>query len=265
MKQMRILFIGDIFGSLGRRAVSYQLSLWQKKYFPDVVIANVENATHGIGISKEHAAELLRLGVHGMTGGNHSVENKNTLETLTDDSLPCLRPANAPKRVPGRGSITLKTGDNAVTVINLLGQFGIRQNFDSPFDAVDELLELYRLKDSFIIVDFHAEATSEKYAMGYFLDGRVTAVVGTHTHVATRDEQILPKGTAFITDVGMTGPKNSVIGNKIEHSIMRLASQINGKVDIEEEGTAMINAVLIEADRSTHLAKSIIHISSQVD
>lgn len=261
---MKILFIGDIFGKAGRRAVSYQLPLWQKKHRPDCVIANVENATHGIGIFKEHAQDLKRLGIHIMTGGNHSVENERAIETLTDKSLSAIRPANAPKGVPGKGIITITKGGKRITAINLLGQIYMRPYYNSPFDTAQELLEKNSLKKSFIVVDWHAEATSEKDAMGYFLDGRVTAVLGTHTHIPTRDEQILPKGSAFITDVGMTGPAHSVIGLKIEPIIRRFATQIPEKVEIEEDGPAVINAVLIEADTKTHLSVSIKHLQAIV-
>lgn len=261
---MKILFIGDIFGKAGRRAVSYQLPLWQKEHAPDCVIANVENATHGIGIFKEHAHDLKRLGIHIMTGGNHSVENERAIETLTDETLPAIRPANAPKGVPGKGIITITQKNERVTAINLLGQFGMRPTYNSPFETIQELLEKITLAESFIAVDWHAEATAEKGAMGYFLDGRVTAVIGTHTHVPTRDEQILPKGTAFITDVGMTGPLHSVIGLKIEPAIRRFVTQIPEKVEIEEEGPAIINAVLIETDTKTRLAVSIKHLQAIV-
>ena len=263
---MKILFIGDVFGKQGRRAVSYQLPKWKNEYEPDCIIANVENATHGAGISKEHAHELKQLGIHIMTGGNHSIETKGALDALVDPTLPIIRPANAPQLIPGKGIITIALENEIfVTAINILGQFGMKPIFDSPFDAVERLLAMPETKNSFVIIDWHAEATSEKVAMGYFLDGRVTAVLGTHTHIPTRDEQILPRGTAFITDAGMTGPKNSVIGNQIKTSIERFATHIPIKIEIEESGPAIINAVLIEADIKTHLATSIKHIQSVVE
>ncbi|MFQ5987737.1 MAG: YmdB family metallophosphoesterase, partial [Dehalococcoidia bacterium] len=204
---MRILMVGDVIGRPGRRAVRTLLPGLRQEYNVDLVIANSENAAGGLGLTTETAEELLDFGVDVLTSGNHIWDQKEILPAL-DGDLAILRPLNYPPGVPGRGYLI----KGEVLVVNLVGRT-FMGNFDCPFRTMDQLLEELSDRPSVIIVDFHGEATSEKVALGWYLDGRVSALLGTHTHVGTIDARLLPKGTAFITDVGMTGPVDSVIGD----------------------------------------------------
>jgi metallophosphoesterase (TIGR00282 family) len=221
---MNILFIGDIVGAPGRRAVEELLPRAVDHYFIDLVVANGENASGGLGITPQVADQLLNQGVDVLTSGNHIWKHKEILPYLEDtDRL--LRPANYPPETPGRGLAMVETaaGEPAV-VINLEGRV-FMNTLECPFRAVDRLLETLAPEVKVILVDMHAEATSEKQAMGWHLDGRVSAVVGTHTHVQTADERILPGGAGYITDAGMTGPVDSVIGMKREIILERFLTQ----------------------------------------
>ena len=204
---MLILAIGDIIGKPGRRAVSRLLPGIRQESGVDLVIANGENVAGGLGLTSATAMELFDAGVDVLTSGNHIWAEKEIIPYL-DGEMPILRPLNYPPSLPGRGYLV----NGQVMVVNLIGRTFIG-NFDCPFRAMDQLLAEVRHKPPVIIVDFHAEATSEKVAMGRYLDGRVSAVLGTHTHVGTIDTQILPQCTAYVTDIGMTGPINSVIGD----------------------------------------------------
>ncbi len=206
---MRILFIGDILGEAGRKMVKDFLPGLKSKYSPDVVIANAENMAGGTGMTPKTYLEIVQAGVDVVTGGNHSFDKKDG-HVILDEEPYVVRPANYPAELPGKGitSFPLKDG-RSLTVINMQGRT-FMEPLNCPFRMMDDLLS--EVKTPFIFVDFHAEASSEKVAMGWHLDGRVSAVVGTHTHIQTADERILPKGTAAITDVGMTGPYDSVIG-----------------------------------------------------
>jgi metallophosphoesterase (TIGR00282 family) len=221
---MNVLFLGDIVGSPGRRAVEELLYRLVDRYLIDLVVGNAENASGGIGITPPVADQLLNLGIDLLTSGNHIWKHKDILPYLEDtDRL--LRPANYPPDTPGRGYTVLETaiGEKAA-VINLEGRVFMNP-LECPFRTVDQVLSLVPPEVKVILVDMHAEATSEKLAMGWYLDGRVSAVVGTHTHVQTADERVLPQGTAYITDVGMTGPINSVIGMKTEVILERFLTQ----------------------------------------
>jgi metallophosphoesterase (TIGR00282 family) len=203
-----ILAIGDLVGKPGRKAISQLLPGLRQQYGLDLVIANAENAAGGVGLTLATAKELLGGGVDVLTSGNHIWAQKEIIPYL-DSDMPILRPLNYPPGVPGKGYLVIK----GVAVVNLMGRVFIG-DFDCPFRAMDQLLA--KLEPKIIIVDFHAEATSEKVAMGRYLDGRVSAVLGTHTHVGTIDAQLLPKGTAYVSDIGMTGPIDSVIGDDVE-------------------------------------------------
>jgi metallophosphoesterase (TIGR00282 family) len=221
---MNVLFLGDIVGSPGRRAVEELLYRLVDRYLIDLVVGNAENASGGIGITPPVADQLLNMGIDLLTSGNHIWKHKDILPYLEDtDRL--LRPANYPPDTPGRGYTVLETaiGEKAA-VINLEGRVFMNP-LECPFRTVDQVLSLVPPEVKVILVDMHAEATSEKLAMGWYLDGRVSAVVGTHTHVQTADERVLPQGTAYITDVGMTGPINSVIGMKTEVILERFLTQ----------------------------------------
>src|SRR3990172_7065216 len=207
---MLILAIGDIVGSPGRRAASKLVPSLRQEYGIDFVIANAENAAGGFGVTPETAQELFDAGVDVLTSGNHIWAQKEIFPYL-DSEMPLLRPLNYPPGVPGRGFIN----KDGVMVVNLIGRTFIG-SFDCPFQTMDKFLAELKPKPPIIIVDFHAEATSEKTAMGRYLDGRVSAVLGTHTHVGTIDTQLLPKGTAYVTDIGMAGPADSIIGDDVD-------------------------------------------------
>ena len=252
---MRILFIGDIVGRPGRQLVKTGLAALISRYDVDLVIANAENAAAGFGITREIGDEILDLGVDVMTSGNHIWDKKEALDYIgTEPRL--LRPANYPAGAPGNGSYVARTRDGQnVGVINVMGRV-FMLNIDDPFTVVLREIEAIRQRARITFVDFHAEATSEKAAMGWHLDGKVAAVVGTHTHVQTADERILPKGTAFLTDAGMTGPHDSIIGVEVEAALGRFLSALPARF---ETATAnpRLNAVVVDVDEKTGLATDI--------
>lgn len=238
---MHVLVIGDIVGKPGRKAVGNLLPSLCLGHKLDLVIANGENAAGGIGLTVSTANELFDSGIDVITSGNHIWAHKEIIPYLNGD-VAIIRPLNYPPVVPGRGYI-LQQG---VLVVNLIGRT-FMSNFDCPFRAMDHLLPEIKNRANIIIVDFHAEATSEKVAMGRYLDGRVSAVLGTHTHVGTIDIKILPKGTAYVTDIGMVGPVNSIIGDDIESVTERFLTQINRRLSVGT-GEVEFNAVLLELD-----------------
>ena len=241
-----MLFIGDITGKPGRRLVAARLGALRRTHGVDVVIANGENAAGGMGITADSAAELLEAGVDALTGGNHTWHHRDAYELLDGDPR-ILRPANYPPGVPGRGAAVVKTAAGVeVGVLNLQGRVFMPE-LDDPFRMAREQAEALRASVPTVIVDFHAEATSEKVAMGWYLDGHVTAVVGTHTHVQTADERILPQGTAYITDVGMTGPRDGVIGMEREIILERFLTQMPARFQVAS-GPVQLNGVLIATD-----------------
>ncbi|MBI2887793.1 MAG: TIGR00282 family metallophosphoesterase [Chloroflexi bacterium] len=255
---MNILFIGDIVGHPGRRIVKHFLPILRREYHLDLVIANGENAAHGRGITPKIAEELLDAGVDVLTSGNHVWDQKEILPHM-DSSLPLLRPLNYPQGVPGRGSLI----HSEVLVVNLMGRT-FMADLDCPFRTMDKFLATLVDPPKVIFVDFHAEATSEKVAMGWYLDGRVSVVVGTHTHVPTADPRLLPKATAVVTDVGMAGPSRSVIGNEIEAVLARFLTQMPHALPVAD-GPTVLNSVLVEVDASTGRAKSIVRIDRQME
>ena len=256
---MRLLFIGDIVGRPGRDLVKRGLRALADHHRPDLVIANVENAAAGFGITREIGDQLLDWGVHVMTSGNHIWDKKEALNYIgTEPRL--LRPANYPAAAPGRGSYLARTRDGAsVGVINVMGRV-FMANIDDPFAVVLREIDALRPRTRIIFVDFHAEATSEKVAMGWHLDGKATAMVGTHTHVQTADDRVLPKGTAYLTDVGMTGPHDSIIGVEIEPALNRFLTALPQKFETAS-GNPRLNAVLVEADEQTGHATDIERLS----
>jgi len=260
---MRILFIGDIVGRPGRQLVKTGLAALISRHSVDLVIANAENAAAGAGITREIGDELLDLGVEVMTSGNHIWDKREVFSYIgTEPRL--LRPANFPAGTPGNGSYLARTRDGAsVGVINVMGRVFMTP-LDDPFAVVLREIEALRQRARILFVDFHAEATSEKIAMGWHLDGKVAAVVGTHTHVQTADERILPKGTAYMTDVGMTGPHDSIIGVDVEPSLNRFLTALPQKFEVAS-GNARLNAVVVEADETTGLATDIERLSYSQD
>ena len=256
---MNILFIGDIVGRPGRELLRKGLRALVQRHSADFVIANAENAAAGFGVTKDIGDTLLEYGVDVMTSGNHIWDKKEVLDYIPGQPK-LLRPANYPAGVPGRGSYVGQTGDGrAVGVINIMGRV-FMLNIDDPFTVVLKEIEAMRARTRVIIVDFHAEATSEKVAMGWHLDGKATLVVGTHTHVQTADERILPNGTAYLTDAGMTGPHDSIIGMEREPSLARF---LNGMPSRFEPATAnpRLNGVVVEADDRTGRARAVTRIS----
>jgi len=257
---IRILFIGDIVGSPGRSAISRELHRLVDRHGADIVIANGENAAGGFGITPDTANELYRQGITLLTSGNHIWDKKDNSGYL-DREERLIRPLNYPPGTPGRGSAVVETpGGVKVGVLNLEGRVYMK-NLDCPFRVADTELEQLRRETPIILVDIHAEATSEKAALGWYLDGRVSAVVGTHTHVQTADERILPGGTAYITDVGMTGSFDSVIGIDKHQAIQRFLTQQPVKFDIPKKDLR-INAVVIGVDTTTGKAVSIERINA---
>ena len=257
---MRILFIGDIFGRPGRTIVRDQLKHLVRDHSIDLALANGENAAAGFGITPALAEELFDLGVEVITTGNHIWDKREIVDYFAsadgDAHSPArrvLRPANFASDLPGRGFYEGRKNDVPYAVINLQGRIFMASN-DDPFRKADELLKAIKAK--IIFVDLHAEATSEKIAMGWYLDGRVTAVVGTHTHVPTADERVLPGGTAYITDVGMTGPYDGVIGVKKELVVGRFLNNMPVRFE-PATGDTRLCAVVVECDDTTGKAKSI--------
>jgi len=257
---MKILFIGDIFGRPGRTIVKDLLPQLVRDRKPDLIIANGENAAAGFGITPNLAEELFELGIDVITTGNHVWDKREILDYFKDLSGPVssqarrvLRPANYPADMPGSGLYQGRKGEVAYAVINLQGRVFMAAN-DDPFRGADNLLKQITAK--VIFVDMHAEATSEKVSLGWYLDGRVTAVVGTHTHIPTADERVLPHGTAYITDVGMTGPYDGVIGVQKEQVIGRFLNGMPVRFE-PATGDVRLCAVLVDCDESTGKARGI--------
>src|SRR6186713_805166 len=256
---MRILFIGDIVGKPGREIIRKGLRGLVEREGIDLVIANAENAAAGFGVTKDIGDTLLEAGIHVMTSGNHIWAKKEVIPYITAEPR-LLRPANYPAGVPGRGSYLAQTGDGrSIGIINVMGRV-FMLSIDDPFAVVLKEIEALRHRTRVIIVDFHAEATSEKIAMGWHLDGKVTLVVGTHTHVQTADERILPNGTAYMTDVGMTGPHDSIIGVEISAALGRFLTAMPQKFETAT-GNPRLNAVLVDADEQTGRASDIERLS----
>jgi metallophosphoesterase (TIGR00282 family) len=256
---MKILFIGDIVGKPGRRAVKELLPAFIGGREVDLVVANCENAAAGFGITREIVEELYDAHIDVLTSGNHIWDKREVLEFIEDYET-LLRPANYPARVPGRGSVIMPTaGGVYVGVLNLAGRI-FMQPIDCPFTAAKNAITALKAKTNVIIVDIHAEATSEKKALGWYLDGDVSAVLGTHTHVQTADNEVLPQGTAYISDVGMTGPFDSVIGIKKDAIIERFLTQIPNKFDVAKNDVRL-QGVLLDIDPASGKANSIERIS----
>ncbi len=251
---MKVLFIGDIIGEPGRKMVRASMRKLMETHRPDLVVANGENAAGGFGITAEIAEELFLLGIHVLTSGNH-VWDKKEIEPYLAKQDRLIRPANYPEGNPGFGSVVISTASGKASVLNLEGRV-FMSNLEDPFRVAVQEIEKLKKETPVIIIDFHAEATSEKVALAWHVDGKASAVIGTHTHVQTADERILTSGTAFITDAGMTGPVDSVIGVKKEQAIARFLSQTPHRFEIPK-GPVHLNAVIIDIDTKTGKANSI--------
>ena len=248
---MNVLLLGDVMGKPGRKVLAALLPELRRELKLDLVVANGENAAAGRGLTERTAQDLFDAGVDVITSGNHIWDQKEVIPLL-DQEAPILRPINYPPGAPGRGVLTQK----GVTVLNLQGRTFMLQ-IDCPFRAADAALAELPA-GAVVLVDMHAEATSEKQAMGRYLDGRVAAVAGTHTHVATADAWVLPGGTAYVTDLGMCGPKESIIGNEIEAVLVRFLSGMPTRLPVAEKSRALqFNSVLVEVDEATGRARAI--------
>ena len=255
---MKIVFIGDIFGRPGRRILRESMNRLSEEHHPDLVVANYENAASGFGVMPEMTGEFLELGVDVLTGGNHTFDRKEILPVFEDGAHGgrLLRPANYPASVAGGGLYKGATRTGIpFAVLNLQGRT-FMPTIDCPFRTADRLLESLPGDIKVVLVDMHAETTSEKQAMGRHLDGRVTAVIGTHTHVPTADERVLPGGTAYQTDAGMTGPYDSIIGNRQEDVLERFLTGLRPRLEVAR-GDVRLCGCIIEADEATGKASSI--------
>lgn len=253
---MRLIFVGDVVGSLGRDMVHDYLPKIKKSYKPQVTILNGENAAAGRGITEKIYKGFLQDGVDVVTMGNHTWDNRDIFEFI-QDAKKMIRPANFPEgTTPGTGMTFVKVNNLELAVINLHGRT-FMSDVDDPFRKADELIKQAQERTNKIFVDFHAETTSEKQAMGWYLDGRVSAVVGTHTHVQTNDARILPEGTAYLTDTGMTGPYDAVLGMKTEQVLRRFTTQLPTRFEVPDEGRQILSACFIEIDDVTGKAKKI--------
>ncbi len=256
---LKVLFVADVVGKPGYDILTEILPGFIDKYKIDFVIANGENTNNGKGITDKQAERFFKLGVDVITGGNHTWENWKLKELLQNyDKI--LRPANYPEGNLGSGVVIVEAGEKSkIAIINLQGRT-FMYPIDCPFRAADKIIDEVKKETSIILVDFHAEATAEKIAMGWYLDGRVSAIIGTHTHVQTADERILPKGSAFITDAGMTGPHDSVIGMDVGIALHRFIKQTPRKFELATENSRF-NAVLIDIDTKSGQSQSIQRIS----
>lgn len=257
---VKILFIGDIIGKPGRQALSRELDRLVDRHCIDLVIVNGENAAGGFGLTLETAKELFDLGVHGITSGNHIWDKKEQVQQVLANPR-AIRPANYPDGAAGRGSMILTTpGGVKVGVLNLEGRIYMK-NLECPFRTADREIELLKQETPIVFVDFHAEATSEKAALGWYLDGRASAVIGTHTHVQTADERILTQGTAYMSDAGMTGSFDSVIGIGKEEAIRKFLTQLPVKFEVPKKDIR-VNGVVIGIDEASGRAVSIERIAA---
>jgi len=261
LKLLTILCIGDVFGEPGRRALAHFLPRLRVEFEVDLVVANVENAAAGFGVTPALARGFLDGGVDVMTSGNHVWDRKEIIEYIVKENL-LLRPANYPRGTPGVGSVVLKAGAHRVGVLNLQGRVFMTP-IDCPFLTADAEVERLRGETPVIVVDMHAEATSEKQAMGWYLDGRVSAVVGSHSHVQTADERLLPGGTAFLTDLGLTGPFDSVIGVDKELAIQRFLTGMPNRFE-PARGRARVQGAVIRIDPESGRALAIERIQREL-
>ena len=261
---MKILFIGDVVGRPGRDILAARLRGLINTWRADLVIVNGENAAGGKGITPDVAREIFDAGADVITMGNHTWDNRAILQCI-DAEPNLIRPANYPPGTPGRGYTLyeLSPGRKPVAVVNLMGRV-FMQAIDCPFAGIDRILKELEGITPLIFVDFHAEVTSEKIAMGWYLDGRVTAVAGTHTHVQTADERILPKGTAFISDAGMTGPRDSVLGVDPQIIIRKFTTQMPVRHELAE-GQKTLNGIFVEAEENTGRASKLVRIQEYMD
>jgi hypothetical protein len=259
MSELCFLIFGDVVGRIGREALLRRLPALREKHRPDLVIANAENLAHGKGVTAKILREMTGGGVDLLTSGNHVFNNPGVHEIWSDPDLKdrLIRPANYPAGTAGDGQKRLEVGEKTVLVVNLLCQVFMPDDVESPFLAIDRILAEQERRPDAVLVDLHGEATSERVAFGLHVDGRVSAVTGTHTHVPTADARVLPNGTAYLTDVGMTGARHSVLGVAPEGPLSRFLTGEKRAFEIPTEGPADLNAVVVKIDAGTGRAASI--------
>ncbi len=266
MANIKILALGDIVGKIGRRGVITALPELKKRYKPDLVIANAENLSHGKGVSEKTLNQMIEAGIDFFTSGNHIWDNKNADKIFNENKLPIIRPANYPTGVIGDGYKIIEVGTAKVLIANLNGRVFFRENFDCPFRVMEKILaDNKRKKIDAIIVDLHAEATSEKKSFAHFFDGKINLIMGTHTHTQTADEQILPGGSAFISDLGMCGAKHSSLGIGYESVIRNFLEQTPALHEIPEHGTCQINGIFAIIKQEKGIAKSLERFQTEVE
>ena len=260
---LNVLMVGDIVGRPGRATVFSLVNKYRKKYKLDLIIANGENAAGGNGITNDIVQELFNNNIDVITMGNHTWDKREIFEFIDHEPY-LIRPANYPAGTPGKGSVIVKVKDNLkVGVVNLAGRVFLSP-LDCPFRIADEIVTQLKRETPIIIIDFHAEATSEKIAFGWFMDGKVSAVIGTHTHVQTADERILPQGTGYITDVGMTGPRDSVLGVKTELIVEKFLTQMPVRFEVAT-GIAQLNGLLLSINEITGKTEEIKRIQEYIE
>ena len=260
--RVRVLFFGDVVAQAGRKAVAAVLPHWLEQYRPDIVIANGENVAHGMGITPPTAEELFTTGIHVITLGNHTFRKKEAAELLAADPR-ILRPANYPPGVPGYGYGVFPAGSQSLAVVSLMGRI-FMDPIDDPFRCALELVPLLREQTPCILLDVHAEATSEKAALAWLLDGQVSAVIGTHTHVPTADARVLPAGTGFITDAGMCGPRDSILGVRVDVVLERFRTWMPVRFE-PAGGPVIVSAVLVEIEETGGRTITITRLEEIVD
>lgn len=256
---MNLLFIGDVVAEPGLRAIASRLESLRRHYRLDIVVANAENIADGAGVTRQKANVLFDLGIDVLTNGNHAWDKKEALEYIVTEPR-LLRPHNYPDGTPGTGWFVAKVNGHHVGILNLMGNVFMQPHLACPFRCAERVLAGKPENVKIVLVDLHAEATSEKMAMGWYLDGRVSAVVGTHTHVPTADERVLPKGTGYITDVGMTGCYDSVIGMDTKNSLKRFVQKLPVRFDVAD-GVGTLSAVVLDLDEQTGKCRAIERVS----
>lgn len=264
---LKILFLGDIVGRIGRNAAKLALPKLKKKYKPDLIIANGENLAHGKGVAESVLKEMMEAGVGFFTSGNHVWSNKNEIAKIfSENKFPLIRPANYPNGAAGDGYKIIEVGEHKILIVNLIGRVFFPESFECPFRTLEKILDKTKKeKLSAIIVDLHAEATSEKNTLGRYFDGKISALFGTHTHIQTADEQILPQGTAYITDAGMVGAKHSSLGVGLREVLAVFLTQVPQSFEIPEHGTCQVNGVFVIINTATKLAEKIERVSMDVE
>jgi len=262
---LKILFLADIVGKPGRKAAAKFIAEQKNKLAPDLIIANAENLAHGKGVTAETLQEMCTAGIDYFTSGNHIWKKTDVFDLIDNPDNHLIRPANYPDETPGRGYVVANVKGKKILIINLLGRVFIKEDADCPFKIADKILAQFKNeKLDAIIVDIHGEATSEKRALGFYLDGRVSAVIGTHTHVPTCDQQILENGTAYVSDAGMVGIHNSVLGIEKENIIKTFLTQIPYAHQLAERGLCVVNSLLLEINPHDIKAKDLQRVDTLV-